>query len=318
MVYVLAVGAAFANALTTLLQRLGVEQAPAGATMRVALISYAVRRPVWLAGFGVMVAAFVLQASALSVGTLTEVQPTLTAELPLLVVLLAVWFHRSVSWHEWFGAFAAAGGLAAFLAAAAPGGGTAVPGADTWLTTSLAVLAVAAVAVLASRRGSPARQAGLLGAAAALLFALTAAFTKQVTVDVGQRWSGLFTHWHVYALALSGLLAVFLAQNAFHAGPVTASQTALVLVDPLASIAIGVNLFGDRLAADPARLVVETLGALLAVSGVVLLARSRLVAAVHGADDAPAAEAPARRFDGTRPSAAELYHQPPTAPPVAG
>ena len=310
MVYVLAVGAAFANALTTLLQRLGVEQAPAGSTMRVALISYAVRRPVWLAGFAVMVAAFVLQASALSIGTLTEVQPTLTAELPLLVVMLAVWFHRLVSWHEWFGAFAAAGGLAAFLAAAAPGGGTAIPGLDTWLITSLAVLAVAAAAVLGSRWGSPARQAGLLGAAAALLFALTAAFTKQVTVDVSQRWSGLFTHWHVYAMAVSGLLAVFVAQSSFHAGPVTASQTALVLVDPLASIAIGINLFGDRLAADPGRLVVEVLGALLAASGVVLLARSRLVAAVHGTDETSVGR--------VRPNRGELYHQPPTAPPVAG
>ena len=40
---------------------------------------------------------------------------------------------------------------------------------------------------------------------------------------------------------------MFLAQNAFHAGPIAASQTALVMVDPLASLAIGIGLFGDDL-----------------------------------------------------------------------
>ena len=44
-----------------------------------------------------------------------------------------------------------------------------------------------------------------------------------------------------------GALAVFLAQNAFHAGPIVASQSTLVLVDPLASILIGIGLFGDNL-----------------------------------------------------------------------
>ena len=44
-----------------------------------------------------------------------------------------------------------------------------------------------------------------------------------------------------------GLLGLFLTQNAFHAGPLAASQSTLVLVDPLASISIGIALYGDRL-----------------------------------------------------------------------
>jgi len=50
MAYLLAVGAAFANALTTVLQRMGVESAPAETTLRFSLIAYAVRRKVWLGG----------------------------------------------------------------------------------------------------------------------------------------------------------------------------------------------------------------------------------------------------------------------------
>ena len=58
MAYVLAVGAALANALTTILQRMGVESAPAESTLRWGLMAYALRRKVWLAGFGFMIAAF--------------------------------------------------------------------------------------------------------------------------------------------------------------------------------------------------------------------------------------------------------------------
>ena len=57
----------------------------------------------------------------------------------------------------------------------------------------------------------------------------------------------LYRHWQTYALAFFGALGVFLAQNAIHAGPIVASQSTLVLVDPLASILIGIGLFGDNL-----------------------------------------------------------------------
>ena len=72
MVYVLAVLAAFANATTTILQRMGIETAPPETTMRLSLLAYAVRRKVWLAGFGVLIMAFLLQALALHFGPLTS------------------------------------------------------------------------------------------------------------------------------------------------------------------------------------------------------------------------------------------------------
>jgi len=64
---------------------------------------------------------------------------------------------------------------------------------------------------------------------------------------VAADWTHIYAHWQTYALAACGLASVFLAQNAFHAGPIAASQTALVMVDPLASLAIGIGLFSDDL-----------------------------------------------------------------------
>ena len=44
MVYVLALGAALSNALTSVFQRMGVEDAPEESTMRLSLLTHALRR----------------------------------------------------------------------------------------------------------------------------------------------------------------------------------------------------------------------------------------------------------------------------------
>ena len=81
-------------------------------------------------------------------------------------------------------------------------------------------------------------------------------------------------------MAAAGLAGMFLAQNAFQAGPVTASQATLVIVDPLASIAIGIGLFGDRVATQGVRGPGEALALVVLFLGVFSLARSPLVATV--------------------------------------
>jgi hypothetical protein len=128
--------------------------------------------------------------------------------------------------------------------------------------------------LILSRWGSPPRKAALLGAAAALVWAVDAAFVKAATeVLAHEGWSGLFEHWPIYAVVASGVLGTVLLEAAFAAGPLAASQSALLIVDPLASIAIGIELFGEQLRSSPAAIVLEVLflGALFA--GVVLLSR---------------------------------------------
>src|ERR1700722_7896322 len=127
MVYFLAVGGALANALTTILQRVGLKDAPADHSLRFSLIAYAAHRKIWLLGCVGLIAGFLFQAFALHFGRLTIVQPVLTLELPFLVAILAFWFHRRVGWLEWTGALMATAGLATFLALAVPTGGNRIP-----------------------------------------------------------------------------------------------------------------------------------------------------------------------------------------------
>lgn len=284
MVYVLALGAAFANAVTSILQRMAVEDAPQGDSLRLRLLTHALKRAIWLAGFFVMILSFIMQAVALHFGRLTQVQPILTTELLFLVFLLGSSFGFRIGWREWLGTAAIAGGLAGFLIFAAPGGGGVVPTTSEWLEVGLSCLGAATVCVLLALRGSRWRRAAMFGSASAIGFAFTASLTKVVSTYAAHDWASIVRHWETYALAVCGALSLFLAQNAFHAGPIAASQSTLVMVDPLASILIGVSLFGDQLRTFGAWGPLEALSLLVLFLGAFTLCRSPLVRGVKGAE----------------------------------
>jgi len=288
MVYLLAMGAALANALTSILQRMGVEDAPDSDSMRLRLIAHAVRNRVWLIGFGLMILSFVMQATALHLGRLSEVQPILTLELLFLVVILGVWFQFSLGWKEWLGAAAAALGLAGFLIFADPGRGNGHPTTSDWAEVGAACAVVVVCTTLLAQRGPRWWRAASFGFAGAVAYAFAAACTKQVSGFAARDWVSIFWHWQTYGLAGSGALALFLAQNAYHAGPIAASQSALVLVDPLASILIGIALFNDDLRTKGAWGPLEALSLLVLFGGGLLLSNSRLIAGIRASDSSDA------------------------------
>jgi drug/metabolite transporter (DMT)-like permease len=285
MVVLLALGASLANALTSVFQRMGVEDAPAEKTLRLSLLTYAVRRGIWLLGFALMIVSFILQAFALHFGRLSEVQPILTVELVFLVAVLSVWLGFTVSRREWLGALAVVGGLAGFLYCAHIEDGNLAASFWSWVITGIACSAGIAVAVFLALRGPRWWRAAMFGTAAAISFAFTAACTKVVTNFAAKDWVTLYRHGQTYALIVFGALAVFLTQNAFHAGPIVASQSTIVMVDPLASILIGVGLFGDDLRTGGAWGPLEAISLLVMFLGAFSLAHSPLVSGMKGQDE---------------------------------
>lgn len=285
MVYVLSLAAALSNALTSILQRMGVEDAPEDTTLRLSLLTHALKRGVWLLGFAIMVGSFLFQSVALHLGNLSQVQPILTTELPILVLLLATWFRYRIGASVWLGCLAAAGGLAGFLIFAQPESGNLNPRPLGWIIAGSACGVLVVVAVLLALRGPRWWRAAMFGAAGAVGFAFTAALIKTVGDYVATDWAQLWVHWQTYALVPCGVGSVFLAQNAFHAGPIAASQTALVLVDPLASLALGIGLFGDDLRTYGAYGPLEAFSLLIMFVGAIYLAQSSLISGVKGEDE---------------------------------
>jgi drug/metabolite transporter (DMT)-like permease len=274
----LAVLASLSNALSAIFQRIGVQNAPADNTMSLRLIAFAIRRWIWLAGLGLIALGFVLQAVALRFGQLSAVQPVVTTELLFLVLILGGWFRYRVAARDWVSSAAAAGGLSAFLVIAHPAGGDIVPRLSHWLVVFAVVGAVVVGTSLLGFVGARWFRAAMFGTAGALMFALSAALTKVFTTLVTEGWGHVFVHWEPYALVATGLGGLFLTQSAYHAGPITASQATLTIVDPLASVGIGVWLFGDRLHTTGWRLPAEVVAMVVLFAGVFVLSQSPLVA----------------------------------------
>ena len=74
----------------------------------------------------------------------------------------------------------------------------------------------------------------------------------------------------------------FIVTNAFQSGPLTATQPALTVVDPIASIIIGAEVFGESLQDSPGWVAVECVTLLIMAVGVILLSRGPLVSTEMG------------------------------------
>jgi drug/metabolite transporter (DMT)-like permease len=279
MVYVLATAAALASAVAGVLQRMGVESAPPEHTMRLRLLTDALRRGVWLLGFALLLVTFGLQASALRFGDLTVVQPILTLELLFLIAILKVVFHRTIGWQEVVGAVAIVAGLTGFIVSASPGSGHGLPSSSSLIEVG-GVVALAAVAlVVAAHWGPRWWRAAAFGAAAGSLFAYNASLTKATATLVTGGWGHVFTHWEPYGIGLAGAAGFFLLQNALHAGPIASSRAAMLMVNPVVSVLIGALVFDEHLRSAPGFIAAELLSLAVMLAGAYILSQSPLVAA---------------------------------------
>jgi hypothetical protein len=99
--------------------------------------------------------------------------------------------------------------------------------------------------------------------------------TKQFVTLVGHGLSTVLTSWEVYVLVVSALVGLVFQQSALRSGvlaPAMASANAVTLV---ASVVLGVAVFGETLTGGGGRQVPALLGLALAVVGIALLATAK-------------------------------------------
>jgi hypothetical protein len=271
---VFAVASAFSNAITLIAQHLAsVTAPPRQSGWR--LVGYLLRQPLWLLGAAAGVAAFAFQALGLHFGLLSVVQPLLLTELVFVLVLRRVWIGQDIARAAWVAAAVVCVSLALFLGLAEPTGGTASPTKGDWLSGLVAAGAIIAVLSAWGLRGSPTHRAAVLAAAASLTYALLATFVKTATqILAASGFGGLLANWSPYALAASAGLAAVLEQSALHVGPLSVSEPLLVVVNPVASIALSVWVFDEHFSGGPARVGVAFAAFAVMVAGVVELSRT--------------------------------------------
>jgi hypothetical protein len=163
-------------------------------------------------------------------------------------------------------------GLAVFLVAGEPQGGRPVPASHHWIAAIAAAAILAAALAFAARRGSPSRRAALYAGANGITWALEAAFIKAATDTFTQSGvAGMFLRWPVYATVAAGAAGFLLLQQALHVGPLRISQPITVIVNPIASIAVSVWLFGEYFTSNAFVLAAAVAGFAVMCVGVVYL-----------------------------------------------
>lgn len=275
----LGVVAAVLLAVGFVLQHHAAEAEPPSLRLSPRLLVDLAARPRWLLGIAAMIAGQLAGAAALSYGAVALVEPLLASNLLFALPLTALYHRKRIRIADLAGGFVLVIGLAVFIAAAHPGGGsTNTPDFIAWATAFGAIAAALSVLLIAQMRRPPATTAALLGIAAGLLFGMQDTLTAAVDVLAAKGISALFTSWVPYALLTVGVIGLLLAQSAFEAAPLSSSLPAITAVEPLAGIALGIGIYGEQIRATSLAVAGEIVGLAAIVVGIIVLGRSPLVA----------------------------------------
>jgi drug/metabolite transporter (DMT)-like permease len=281
--YVLAFLAALVNATGNVLNRKAARDEPDQAEFKLKLITDLAHRRIWLLAVAMMIISFALASAALGSGQLASVQLVVVLELPMTIIGGSLLFRASLDARTWIAVGMLTAGVIALLALLDPQPGPAKAIAPiTWITMSAANLGALIVLVVAARaHPKPVVRASLLGIATGLGYGLTAAYTKGFADKFAtQGFVGVFTAWQFYATIATGVLSAFLLENAYQAGPLTASQPGITLVDPLISTIWGIVVFGET-TNHGLLLRLTVFPAIAVAAGVLLLSRSHVLRATQ-------------------------------------
>lgn len=269
----LALLAATAFALGTVLQQRGTLQSEPG-TGGVRFLAGLFRRPVWLLGGLATAVGWVLQAVALHWGSLLAVQALMTLSLVIALPFGAWLTDQRITGTVWLGAAALVVGIVLFLSVGAPESGTVPPAARDWWIAGLVTAGLIGLLARAGRSRAPAHRAAAFGAAAGLCYGLQAAVTKVLTDEVGNGLVAVLTGWELYLLLASAVVGLAIGQSALRTGALAAAMAASYAVTLLSSVALGLAVFGESFGHGGGRLAIAAAGLVLALAGVVLLART--------------------------------------------
>ncbi|MFF0835379.1 MULTISPECIES: DMT family transporter [unclassified Streptomyces] len=274
----LAVLAAVANGLASVLQRKAARDRPEDESLSWRLIWHLLHRPVWFAGIASIIAGFLLQAVALGKGRISVVESLLVLDLPVALILSSRLLHARLRTREWAATAAMAVGLAGLLFSLAPSEGSSADVSGLlWaagLSANVLLIAVGVWWARLTTKGT--RKAAILGTATSCGFGLTAALIKGVTATSSHGIGGVFTSWQLYGMIVAGAGSLFLLQSAVHAGPLLAAQPGLSMADPVISILWGTLVFDETVRGGPA-IALAAVAAAVVGAAVVVLAHSPLL-----------------------------------------
>ena len=280
----LALAAAFAFALGSVLQQRGALQTPADENDPRFLLQI-LRQPVWLVGAVSQAVGWILQAAALDRASLVVVQ-AITALSLVIALPFGIWLTgQRVGRREMVGAGCALAGIVFFLSAGQPHGGAPSPSASKWWGACMLTLLLVVGLSVVGARFQGAAKALTLGSAAGLGFGLQAAVTKTFVTELGGGALGLLTSWTSYVLIASALTGFVLQQSALKTGVLAAAMASSNAVTLFSSVILGILVYGETLSkTGGAHVGSAYVGLAIAILGVALLAGAQEPASGEGVE----------------------------------
>ena len=243
--------------------------------------------PVWLAGAGLLVVGWILQAVALDRGPLMVVQAITSLSL-VIALPFGIWItNQVVRGREWLGAGATVAGIAVFLSVGSPSQGTDQPTAAAWWTAGIASVLLLGLLAWFGYHRSGAAKAALLGAGAGVAFAFQASVTKDFVSVISGGLDAVLTSWTTYALIMSALLGGALQQTALKTGVLAPAMATTSSVTLFGSILLGGIVFEETLAHGGGQFAPAIIGLAVALGGIGLLAGSRPNSPVTSGSEQP-------------------------------
>jgi drug/metabolite transporter (DMT)-like permease len=294
------------------LQQYAAEQEPESRFLSLRILTDLLRKPRWLLGIGCMVAGQVLAAWSLGHLELTLVEPLLTTYLVFALVLAVPMSRQTVRWFEVAGAVVLCTGVALLsIARSAKPIGLSFGSFSHWFVAAV-IAGIAFIAVQTGHRRRGQVRATLTGLGAGLVFGIQDALTRQ-TLEILQRhpFTHLFTVWPSYCLLATGIVGLWLMQNAFSSGPLHASLPTIAAGEPVAGIVLGIVVFGDRIQISAGPLAIEAGGIAALIVGVVMVARSSAFGGLRKISDTikPDPAEPAGQDQGPPLRPGKLWHR---------
>lgn len=270
-------------------QAIAARREPAGRGVGMRLTARLVRRPIWLAGLGVELLGFVVEAYAFSSAPVTLVAPVMTCDMIVFVLLVSRLFGERLTSSGVGGIAAMTVGVALLAVAFAGSGQLGEPATDAQLLVFLA--ACVAVAAAAAMTGTRATAGGHRSLAAVLFSAasgISYGFATMTTRQIGRTFS-TDAPWHLlatatpYVLVGCSVLAIAMMQRGLQTSPLL-TYPVTSAASSLLPVILGAALLDDPVPHGAAE--VAFVGALLLLgAGVTLLARDRARAAAYAPGD---------------------------------
>ncbi|MBO1754971.1 DMT family transporter [Allobranchiibius sp. CTAmp26] len=254
LVVVVSLAAAFAFAVSAVLKHSTATRVPqlAGFTVR-QLWRFGVStvlHPLWLLSLVADLMGVVLQVVALHIGAISVVQPVLSLGL-LFALLLRHVEARTIPGAEIRWAVLLVSTLIGFLFVSGISSVNAkferVDQIPASIAAAIGIVIITVCVVLARRAHTMQWRTTSLGIAVAILYAINAALLKTCTQKFTHGIPTLLTSWAPYAVVVVGVSGILLCQLAYQAGPLVASQPTIAVVDPLASVVIGIVVYDETL-----------------------------------------------------------------------